>query len=138
MITSVDTNVLLDVVSPDPQFGKASLEMLKSCLAEGALVISEVVYVELASVFKSEKMMQDALLIAGIQLEISQRKTLWKAGEFWKKYRATTNGTRTKNQRILPDFWIGAHALLQADRLLTRDRGFYRDYFKELKIISPV
>ncbi|MBN2124195.1 MAG: hypothetical protein JW821_07875 [Deltaproteobacteria bacterium] len=42
-----------------------------------------------------------------------------------------------KRDRIVADFLIGAHALLKADRLPTRDRGFYKDYFKNLVICDP-
>ena len=36
-----------------------------------------------------------------------------------------------------PDFIVGAHALLQCNGLITRDAGFFRDYFKGLKVIVP-
>ncbi len=35
------------------------------------------------------------------------------------------------------DFLIGAHALAQCDRLLTRDRGFYKEYFGKIRIVDP-
>jgi hypothetical protein len=47
---------------------------------------------------------------------------------------------RKKNKvrdRIVDDFLVGGHALILSDRLLTRDRGFFRDYFKGLRIESP-
>ena len=40
-------------------------------------------------------------------------------------------------QRTVPDFLVGAHALLQCSALITRDAGFFRDYFKGLKVIVP-
>lgn len=67
MITAIDTNVLLDVFLPDPEFGAKSLETLKNCSQEGALVISEVVYTELACAFKEEKRLDDALQKSGIE-----------------------------------------------------------------------
>jgi predicted nucleic acid-binding protein len=56
-----------------------------------------------------------------------------KAAEVWRRYRA--NGG--KRDRIAADFLIGAHAMAAADRLLTRDTGFYRRYFAGLRIIDP-
>lgn len=55
------------------------------------------------------------------------------AGEAWKMYRSQ-GGQR---DRMVADFLIGAHALAQADRLLTRDRGVYRKYFRGLRVVDP-
>jgi hypothetical protein len=55
------------------------------------------------------------------------------AATAWRTYRADA-GPRT---RVVADFLIGAHASTQADRLLTRDRGFYRRYFDDLNVLDP-
>jgi predicted nucleic acid-binding protein len=62
-----------------------------------------------------------------------QAATALIAGRAFKDYKRR-GGTR---QRVVPDFLVGAHAQAQADRLLSRDRGFYRAYFKAVTILDP-
>ncbi|MBX6422909.1 PIN domain-containing protein [Thermosulfurimonas sp. F29] len=51
MITAVDTNILIDILEPDPLYGPASKEALKKCLREGKIVACEVVWAEVAVVY---------------------------------------------------------------------------------------
>mgnify|MGYP003694426679 CR=1 FL=1 len=53
------------------------------------------------------------------------------------KQRLKAEGGDHARRATVPDFLIGAHALLQCSGLITRDAGFFRDYFKGLKVIVP-
>lgn len=57
-----------------------------------------------------------------------------KAGQLWRELRRERGAARI---RVVADLLIGAHALIQSDALMTRDRGFYRGRFKGLRIIEP-
>ena len=133
MITAVDSNVLLDFLNHDPEFGTASRDALRSGAGEGRLLVCDVVWAEIAGCFPSISACHDTLEDLGIEFSPIQPEAAFEAGITWKAYRAR-GGLKT---RVAADFLIGAHAFSQADRLLTRDRGFYRSYFKRLKILDP-
>ena len=128
MITAVDTNVLLDVFLPDPQFLESSRSRLRRAYDEGSLVICSIVYAELAPRFQKKTQLDEALDALGVTVGRLDEEMCFLAGDRWRRYRASGG----KRERIISDFLIAAHAVVRADRFLTRDRGFYKTYFPRL------
>jgi predicted nucleic acid-binding protein len=133
LITAVDTSILLDVIGGDPAFGRDSASGLRRCLREGQLVACEVVWAECAAGLPDAQTAVDRLAALRVGYSAAETQAALTAGQMWSAYRRQ-RGTR---ERVIADFLIGAHALVQADRLLTRDRGFYRRYFEGLEILDP-
>lgn len=133
MITAVDTSVLIDVFGGDARFGVASANALRACLNEGSVVASDVVWSETRAAFGGDDEFLQAMQTAQIGFSPTSEKAATRAGLAWQKYRASGGQRR----RVIADFLIGSHAAAQCDRLLTRDRGYFRKYFARLAIVNP-
>ena len=134
MITAVDTNVLLDLLTADREHGVSSREVIRACLTEGSLVACPVVWAEVATFFHPDpKVGGEALERLGVRFVPRGPDATIGAARCWQAYRTGQYGGR----RLAVDFLIGGHAMTHADRLLTRDRGFFRDYFEALPVLDP-
>ncbi len=155
MITAIDSNLLIDVILADQEFARPSAEALAAALAEGSLVVCETVIAEIFPLFGEQAEIEDFFRRTRIQVDRSSLGALSRAGAAWDRYRQRDRtvlvcqscgrsqsihcggcGTRIEvRQHLITDFLIGAHAAEQADQLLTRDRGYFRTYFPDLKLI---
>jgi predicted nucleic acid-binding protein len=130
MRTALDTSVILDVITDDPVHAEASERAVRSAMSKGQLVICECVLAEITPAFP-DKALPEFLADWNILFSPSDLESAIDAGRMFQSYL----GRRQEPRRVLPDFLIASHALHHADCLLARDRGYYRDYFKKLKLV---
>ncbi|RWI57177.1 MAG: type II toxin-antitoxin system VapC family toxin [Mesorhizobium sp.] len=132
-MTLVDTNVLLDLVTDDPNWADWSVAQLEAASLNGPLLINDAVYAELAVRYDRIEDLDAFIDEAGLEIAPLPRDALFLAGKVFTQY-CKSGGSRTG---VLPDFFIGAHAAVNGLPLLTRDIGRCRSYFPSLKLITP-
>ncbi len=137
MKTAVDTSVLLDVLAADPTFGAASRDALRKAYDSGALVGSDIVWAEVRANFSSDEAFGAAMEDLGVRFDPLSRDAASLGGRLWRESRRTVKAFKPRRERVIADFLVGAHALVQADALLARDRGYYRSHFRGLQVIDP-
>lgn len=132
MISAVDASVMVAVARPEPS-AEAWLGLLQICRAEGELVMCDVAAAETFALINDEVRFRRLLTDLGIRFDAVNLAASMLAGRIFRAYRQI-GGPRT---HLIPDFIIAAHASVQAQCLLSTDRGFTRRYFPRLKLLSP-
>lgn len=129
----VDANVLLDVLTDDPQWYAWSAGQLDACAAAAELCINPIVYSEVSVGFERIEELDDALPPdAFTRLELP-----WEAGFLAGKAFQQYRRDRGSCTSPLPGFYIGAHAAIEGMALLTRDAKRYRTYYPKLELVCP-
>lgn len=129
----VDSNVLLDVLTEDPEWFEWSSDRLATCADSHVLAINPIIYAEVSVGFGTIEELEEVLapeLFARLPLPW---EAAFLAGKCFLQYRQRRGARRSP----LPDFYIGAHAAVAGLTLLTRDATRYRTYFPTLRLISP-
>jgi predicted nucleic acid-binding protein len=121
-VTLVDSSVLLDVLTDDPQWGEWSATALAQARDTGRLVINPLVYAEVSTGFDRIEDLDDAVPTVDFDREPLPYEAGFLAGKAFLTYRRRGGQRRSP----LPDFYIGAHATIRSYQLLTRDAARFR------------
>jgi predicted nucleic acid-binding protein len=129
----VDSSVLLDIVTDDPYWFAWSSEALATRAEQAPLYINVVIYTEVSMGFARIEEVEAALPLDQFRRLPVPWEAGFLAGKAFVTYRQR-GGTRTLP---LPNFFIGAHALVAELALLTRDPRRVRTYFPQVHLITP-
>lgn len=129
----VDSNVLLDLATEDPDWSDWSSEQLERLAEQTLLVINPIVYAEVSVGYETIEEVEELLTQDFFRREDLPWEAAFLAGKCFLAYRRR-GGVKTAP---LPDFYIGAHAAVRGFELLTRDARRFRTYFPKLTILSP-
>jgi predicted nucleic acid-binding protein len=129
----VDSNVILDIVTEDSQWFTWSAQTLATYAEQGSLVINPIIYAEVSIGFDQLEALETALPVEFFRRDPLPYKAAFLAGRSFLEYRRRGGQRRSP----LPDFYIGAHAVIAELPLLTRDISRYQTYFPGIHLVFP-
>ncbi|MBW4668618.1 MAG: type II toxin-antitoxin system VapC family toxin [Cyanomargarita calcarea GSE-NOS-MK-12-04C] len=129
----VDSNIILDIVTEDPNWFDWSADKLTEYAELTTLNINPIIYGEVSIGFEKIEELETILPINVFHRLDLPWEAAFLAGKCFVQYRQKGGSKRSS----LPDFYIGAHAAITNMILLTRDVNRYRTYFPTLELIVP-
>ncbi len=132
MSVAIDSSVLWSIFKGEND-AKSWMDLLVEARRDSNLVVCEIVFAEIAPLFRTVAELTATLESLGVEYEAIEPETAFLAGEIFRRYRRE-GGARS---HLIPDFLVGAHASNQAGCLAARDRGYLRRYFPRLRLLAP-
>jgi predicted nucleic acid-binding protein len=129
---AVDSDIIISITNGEPS-AHAAVALLMHHAQTTELVVCAATVAEIGRGFRSTALVRELLSDMHIRFHAMSFEAALKAGQCMYSY-ATRGG---KTRPLKGDFLIGAHALVDCTALLTIDGGFKRDYFRDLRVISP-
>ncbi|MFM9852813.1 MAG: type II toxin-antitoxin system VapC family toxin [Sphingomonadaceae bacterium] len=129
----VDSNVLIDVLGDKQAWRDWSIGQLASLAGEQRLIVNQIAFAEVAPRMSSVAAFRKQLKAFEIDILAFAEDSAYVAGVAFQGYLAR----RPEARMVLPDFFIGGHALILKAAILTRDPRFYRAYFPTVSLITP-
>lgn len=132
MAILVDTNVIIDILTDDPDWGDWSENTLEA-YADKGLAINPTIFAELCFGCDSLREADDTVRQFGLDYLETPRAGLFRASKAFARYKES-GGLK---DFVLPDFFIGGHAEESSIKLITRDVARYETYFPNVHLITP-
>jgi predicted nucleic acid-binding protein len=132
-LTLVDSNVVIDLLEVRQPWRDWAEERMSVLSEDGALIINQIIFGEISVPYPDYELLDQALRKVAFAREDLPWEACFRAAKAFLVYRKI-GGPREK---ILPDFFIGAHAAVNGHRILSRDGARYRTYFPEVEVIAP-
>lgn len=127
----VDTSVIADILTKDPEWFEWSRGQLEHWAERGPVCYDPMVFAELAVKFDTQQELEHRL--SAFTYLPMPLNAAFQAGKAFQKYRCAGG----RKARPLPDFFIGAHAYVAHLPLLTRDPRRVRSFFPSVQLITP-
>jgi predicted nucleic acid-binding protein len=133
ILTLVDSNVVIDLLEVRQPWRDWAEERMSVLSEDGALIINQIIFGEISVPYPDFELLDQALRKVAFGREDLPWEACFRAAKAFLNYRKL-GGPREK---ILPDFFIGAHASVNGHRILSRDGARYRTYFPDVEVIAP-
>lgn len=135
----LDTNVLIDAFRADSPFHEWARSVIAEHVSAGGAAINAVCLAELCVGEADPASAAERIRRYGVSIMDLPSACAAHAGSAYQHYRSNRKaaGREAAPKVPLPDFLIGAHALVMEWPLATSDRGRFQTYFPDLQLLMP-